>query len=102
MSASTNTGGPAYPQPLAIDPSGSVSHSNDWSDRGGMTLLDHFAGLAMQPMVERALKEIEDGPSPNSQEESETRRACSFSDLAWMAYNIAEAMIGEKREREGA
>lgn len=44
---SNNDGGPAFPQPLTVHPSGSIEHpSNGWG-LGGMSLRDYFAAKAI-------------------------------------------------------
>lgn len=73
MTQKHDDGGPAYP---------GVGIS-----RRGMTLLDHFAGLAMQG--ELAAQSEEDG------------QWTDFRLLARHCYNIAADMIEEKRRREG-
>ena len=82
MSNTQDNGGPAYPMPSGPEPRvNSTTHYNE-----GMTLLDHFAGLAMQSIVMRAdvsvLTDRKDMISAG-------------------AYHIAVAMIAEKRRREG-
>jgi len=82
----TDTGGPAFP-------SEGEGHgdSNYWDM--GMTLLDYFAGQAMQG--ELASQEFApDGGYYYANDKS------NRYNLAEKCYNIAEAMIAEKRRRE--
>jgi hypothetical protein len=73
-------GGPAFPQYRCIPgPSGTAHYTFD----GGMTLRDHFAGLAMQALIARTTYHIEDAPR----------------DIAEEAYDYADAML-KAREAE--
>ena len=75
-----DTGGPAYPRPYSTN-----GLAEDGPDVG-MTLLDWFAGKAACGLVDGGLV-----------------RGCGFGDteIARNAYNIAAALIAEKRRREG-
>ena len=68
----TDTGGAAFPVP------------NDANVNGqeGQTLLDHFAGLAMQGLVVNAKDNI------------------YATGIATLSYEVASSMIAEKRRRE--
>jgi len=71
-----DTGGPAFPVP----PEQSYA-----VDDTGMTLLDYFAGRAMQTVLQCHFKHNDE---PN------------FGNVARWAYVQAEAMIAEKRRHE--
>ncbi len=66
----TKTGGPAYPRM-------GEGFGNPQYDTPGMTLLDHFAGLAMQGLLGAG-------------------RTGAAKDFAMTAYEIAAAMIAER------
>ena len=76
MTTKPNDGGPAYPIHIPAG-SGCGPHIHE-----GMTLRDHFAGLAMQGMLA-----------------SETVDA--VEEFARVAYRLADAMLAE-REKGGA
>ena len=79
MTQKHDTGGPAYPVPT---PDATDGRTHD----GGMTLLDHFAGLAMSSISARLT----------------SADVIDHGDLvSRAAYHLAEAMIAEKRRREG-
>lgn len=80
MSKWKDTGGPAFPESLAIDPSGDV-HSG-WE---GMTLRDYFAGKALVGMGTWAPLSI-NGHSAANNEQVWERKA------KW-AYEQADAML---------
>jgi hypothetical protein len=73
-------GGRAYPQYLPNVSRFGTAHP-EYS--GGMTLRDHFAGLAMQGLIARTTYHIEDAPR----------------DIAEEAYDYADAML-KAREAE--
>lgn len=83
MSAKTDTGGCALPAP---ESSMAYSHQLDqyiettFQVEPGMTLLDHFAGLAMQAHISRI--------------------SADDKTIAEWAYDNAAAMVAEKRRRE--
>lgn len=78
---STDTGDNAFPTEFQVNSSGDViSYAAP-----GMTLLDHFAGLAMQGELASQTPE---------------REWTSPVKLVMYAYQVAEAMIAEKRRRE--
>ena len=95
-----DTGGPAFNEEC-------ISPGN-W--HRGMTLMDYFAGQAMQAMVSNYWFSSLDDDS----EEGEHCRSCGpggsylengpgdFAEIATVAYNQAAAMIAEKRRRESA
>ena len=66
MNEKPNTGGPAFPVSLGMQPG--------WS---GMSLRDYFAGLAMQGLIIKIPQPINDG-------------------LTRLAYSIADAMLKER------
>lgn len=77
-----DNGGPAYPaQGTDMSGHGMIGHIP------GQSLLDHFAGLAMQAIVSQEVprEAIENGDS-----------------IANVAYSVAADMIAEKRRREDA
>ena len=76
-----DNGGPAYPMPSGPEPRhNETTHYNE-----GMTLLDHFAGLAMQAMASFGTTED---------------IAKAAKEYAEASYTLAEAMIAEKRRLE--
>lgn len=83
---SNNTGGPAFPRPgytpenplNTLEPGERVAMSNP--PQTGMTLLDHFAGLAMVSL----LRTVKKGELPGV----EVRR-----EIARTAYEMARAML---------
>lgn len=86
-----DTGGPAFPRP--------ASQSTVMGEAGnaGQTLLDHFAGIAMGQMCA--------GPGARMVADRDTRyregAAGNWAEVvALNAYEIADAMIAEKRRRE--
>lgn len=79
-----DTGGPAYPYTLA---------HIEQPHAAGMTLLDHFAGQALAGWSEshHRMNPFPDCDAP-----------LHYADgMARVAYNIAAAMLAEKRRREG-
>lgn len=87
-------GGFAYPQPLDGDgnPVGNV-----WLGAGGKTLLDWFAGQALVgwlagPCAGDALDDYDGHPEGFAEHQTFVARSC---------YGYAEAMVAEKRRREG-
>lgn len=82
---SKDTGGPAFP---SIDGliAGTEADEGNYTTYGdnGMTLRDHFAGLAMQGALAGALS---DGSSLGDN---------SAAEFAVMAYRFADAMIAER------
>ena len=83
----TNTGGPAFPtQEMPQPEKQDGTWDQDWQPlQEGMTLLDWFAGQAMQGML--------------SFYGNEDERA-NYPDLAALSYAAAEEMIAEKQRRE--
>lgn len=80
MSNKKDTGGEAFPY---IEP------DLCYYAEGGMTLLDYFASEAMGCLL--FLYAEDENPASNN---------CRYQ-LAEDAYDIAEAMLAEKRKREG-
>lgn len=80
MTDKINYGGPAYPAPETSKELYGIA-----SAYPGMTLRDHFAGLAM-PL---GWKVFDEGYSPDE---------CSPDNIAKFAYEVADAML---RAREG-
>lgn len=68
-----DTGGPAFPFPAYTYPNGEINHGE-----GGMTLRDHFAGLAMQACLARG----DDTNRPG---------------IAEWSYAMADAMLKERK-----
>ena len=107
-----DTGGPAYPmtghkEDVCPDELGDRWHedeANELVSRGGMTVLDHFAGEEDRPS-----ERIIEGLLLNEEmrflgDESESKLpACRDTSVlvARWKYNQAQAMIAEKRRREG-
>jgi hypothetical protein len=94
-----DTGGPAWPTIEKID---AYEDENKYGERWhevfgkkGMTLLDHFAGLAMQAYINADMqrKRVDDS-SPQGKERQEM--------AAKIAYDITSEMIAEKRKRESS
>jgi len=73
------TGGPAFPVSSVKGQTG-VSYAGAF----GMTLIDYFAGQALPAAIQ--VLENHDGPFTNG-------------DYASMAYQIAEAMLAERKRR---
>lgn len=72
-----DTGGPAYPMPSGPEPRvDAYTHYNE-----GMTLLDYFAGLALQGML------------------ANNNNQWSWNDYAKESYEIAQAMLAERKRR---
>lgn len=84
---SKETGGPAFPQSAFWTDSDKPYVSVDFGG-GGMTLRDHFAGLAMQAIVRRY-----DGHPFGGGTESP-----QYRELAEDAYKIAFAMLRARGE----
>lgn len=79
----TNTGGPAFPEKVAII---NTFGDRDYRFVSGMTLLDHFAALAMESFL------TDDG-SVRDEARSDPNKCA-----VW-AYAQAEAMITERERR---
>ncbi len=77
-----DTGGPAFP--YGREWNRDRSEISRWEENG-MTMLDYFAGLAMQAFLHHI---------------SPSNSLCGDGALARTAYTVAEAMIAEKRRRE--
>ncbi len=73
-----DTGGPAYPQQRYLNP-----------ESEGMTLLDYYGGNAMMGLIRG-----------NTSLEGDTTTIINADQLSSMAYQIAAAMIAEKRRSE--
>ena len=94
----TDTGGPAFPKLDSgkigprVNRRGKYPQFQKLSLQSieGMTLLDWFAGLAMQAMVHAFMKRPDDGSDIDT----------AFEGIAIASYKQAEAMITEKRKRE--
>ena len=82
---STNDGGPAYPVPDTIHGNGQIQYGSN-----GMSLRDHFAGLAMQGalITSMSLGEID-----------AAERAQCLDRAAGLFYEMADAML---RAREAS
>ena len=81
----TDTGGPAYPSMNGMrdEVEGTYINYDEYGLRDhGMTLLDHFAEAAMVPTLTLGVYQ-------------------SNAAVAEAAYDLAEAMIAEKRRRDG-
>lgn len=83
-----NTGGPAYPQGKTFV---AGSQYVDMGTHGGMTLRDHFAGLAMQGMYAcpTVLRFADGTPAPDE---------ITGEMIAQMAYEQADAMLAEREK----
>lgn len=78
---SKETGGPAFPQSAFWTESDNPYDSEDFGGRG-MTLRDHFAGLAMQGLCAHP----------------DTWGLTSAREIAGEAYELADAMIAARGE----
>lgn len=76
-----NDGGFAFPSPLAISPAGDTEFAASYSNTGGMTLRDWFAGHALTGLVP-----IVGVP------ENEPDKLWN-TDMAKQAYALADAML---------
>ena len=73
-------GGPAYPRPF------SITESFTWHDaQDGMSLRDHYAGLAMQAMLHVEAGTLGIAPTATA--------------LAAKSYEVADAMLAEKQRQ---
>ena len=79
-------GGPAFPRPFSELPI--IGGPNSWP-QDGMSLRDHFAGLAMQMFIKEYW-------IPRDNELA----VMSGLAISQMSYDIADAMCKEKRHRE--
>ncbi|GGD11867.1 hypothetical protein [Aureimonas glaciei] len=82
---SINDGGPAFPEAVAVGPSGDV-----YPGMGGMSLRDWFAGQALPAVAERALihgKEVGDKTISEM-----------LSGIAGASYDIADAMLAARTQ----
>ena len=84
------TGGPAYPISRAHFAQAGEMLSSDWVS--GMTLLDYFAG--------QALASLDAATCVAMLEQAQARQITPEHSMALYCYDIAEAMIAEKRRRE--
>lgn len=86
MADQINDGGPAFPcmPPLGLD--GNAAHGYPYSAEG-MSLRDHFAGLAMQAAVRGAVN-VKDSPE-------------AYARIADHAYRMADAMLKAREVRHG-
>lgn len=90
----SDTGGSAFPSELAKDWRSTESGHQAYELFGGMTLLDYFAGQAMQAILSSSVGELAE-----AHHKGELENPTKF--IAETAYDQAEAMIAEKRRREG-
>jgi len=79
---SADTGGAAFPRPMGE--AGDAFHKEYNKSQTGMTLLDYFAGLAMQGIC----------TDTTSQPES-----WNYDVIAKVSYDIAAAMLTERARR---
>ena len=91
MTTKPNDGGPAYPIHIPAG-SGCGPHIHE-----GMTLRDHFAGLAMQGLLSMHANH----PNQHYGDAPEPVYISRFHDAARHSYAIAAAMLAE-REKGGA
>lgn len=73
--------------PPAFPTIGSVAHNSDWQTEHGMTLRDHFAGLAL-PFAWATAATIGEARGLPS---DAIAKACAFG-----AYSMADAMLAER------
>ena len=78
-------GGPAYPRPFS-DTEGFTHEAQAHDAQDGMSLWDWFAGLAMQAMLHVEAGTLGIAPTATA--------------LAAKSYEVADAMLAEKRHRE--
>lgn len=97
MSENPNDGGPAFPTDHSSDP----EYTNM---QGGMSLRDHFAGLAMQALITartQTTKYHDNGGTVESQTDTNLSLTDEPSDeplgLSADAYWIADAMIHTRK-----
>lgn len=82
--AETKDGGPAFPQHVAISPSGDVYGSSYYGE--GLSLRDWFAGQALVGLI-----------ASNDPEAGDR-----IEEIPWYAYSIADAMIAARTSREAS
>ena len=83
-------GGPAFPRTYGIAPNGVMDH---WQ-QDGMSLRDHFAGLAMQAFASDPQMAI------GVREAAEQAGISAPDMMARTAYGLADAMIAERNRTE--
>ena len=97
---SDKTGGAAFPGFAYTNSYGcaKINEKGDWENyEQGMTLLDHFAGLAMQGLLARRGGYTDDDTAPDT---DGFRQDVPTTEItAEYAYNQAEAMIAERARR---
>jgi hypothetical protein len=94
MTDPIDDGGPAYPMPSGPEPRvDTFTHYNE-----GMSLRDHFAGLAMQGMAPEYLKAICDGTGEHwLLQECDTSEDDPDAVVSRAAYWLADAMLKARR-----
>ena len=80
-----NDGGPAFPEQVVVDGDGMFRTVSEFGIASGMSLLDWFAGMAMQGGI-AALQETDDWPP-------------SMRNIAERSYQLAATMIAERERR---
>jgi len=90
MTNNSDTGGPAFPEPL-----GEEMPARDCGCHPGMDLLDWFAGQALNGILSRF------EPACSSETDTQAYLEGIYGTMSIQAYMTAEAMIAEKRRREG-
>ena len=82
------TGGPAFPRPAVF----TEVHGLASVEQDGMTLRDHFAGLAMQAYMQVTLKQY---PTPGA--DSTWVAGPGYDRIADHAYQLADAMLEARK-----
>lgn len=83
MSETKDDGGAAFPEAVAVGPSGDV-----YGGASGMSLRDWFAGMALSQLVSLA---AEDGWFDDAK-----KGAASALLIAMASYNVADAMVAAR------
>ena len=83
MTTTPETGGPAFPLDSSDGARGHQSGPNSWQFPG-LSIRDHFAGLALAAMI------------GNTDKDGCTRGAAGVPILAKFAYEYADAMLAER------
>lgn len=89
-------GGPAFPVDTRFDPSisgyGHQTSNNTWQ-YGGMTLRQHYAGLAMQAIISKL--PLFDADGQHGVQSTRQNNSQIYADVSESAFFYADAMISE-------
>lgn len=89
-----DNGGPAFPvrvdnnDPTPMEVLGVRIKPGQYAQFGGMTMRDHFAGLALQGMLANS-----GGPIQRNEQSAWALTNCTFDDVSEFAYEFADAML---------